>query len=84
MYLKETIKEIKLMQDHAITLIFPYHHLHKDWKNEYLITKKAFTLCNNLIEIYEYQNTMILRTKNTCGKLFFMENIFLRICFNIK
>ena len=72
------------MQDRAITLIFLYHHLYKDWKNEYLITKKTFTLCNNLIEMYEYQNTMILLTKTTCGKLFFMKNIFLRICFNIK
>ena len=47
-------------QDHAKELIFLRHHLHDDFKNEYLTVKDLFTLWNELKGRYDHQKTMIL------------------------
>ena len=62
MNLGVTIKEWNqaFLQDRAKTLIFLRHHLHERLKNEYLMTKNPFTLCSNLKERYDHQNTVIL------------------------
>ena len=64
-YFGETIKEENegSQQDSARALIFVRHNLHEDLKNEYLIVKDSFTLCNNLKDRFNHKKKKVILPK---------------------
>ena len=62
MNLGNTIKEGNQasLQDHSKSLIFLWHHLHEDLKNEYLTVKDPLILWNELKGAYDHQKIVIL------------------------
>ena len=48
------------LQDRAKSLIFLWHHLHEDLKNEYLTVKDPLTLWNELKGRYNHRKIVII------------------------
>ena len=48
------------LQDRSKSLIFLWHHLHEDLKNEYLTVKDPLILWNELKGAYDHQKIVIL------------------------